>query len=280
MYNKCGRQHTSDVLQFCGEIHDPCMHVGYVAYATILTNSQRQKNGAFTDSMLHEWAEDIWIAEAPLRFYGIPFGTRMTVLRLADGSLFLHSPIAIDDPLRVEIDKLGTVRYIVSPNKLHHLYLRSAHDTFPEAQLYSPPGLMEKRPDLPFQAELSDVGSQSWSRDLEQLVLRGSKTMQEVEFFHPRSRTLIVADMCEYFGPHSPLLTRIVARLARMYDRPRMPPDWQFTFRDRWTTRATFERLLAWDFDRVILAHGKLIESGAKALFRQEYAWAVSQGTV
>ena len=94
-------------------------------------------------------------------------------------------------------------------------------------------------------------------------------------FHHPASRTLIVADTCEHFGPHSPPLTRFVARVGRMYDRPRMPPDWQLSFRDRAATRASFERLLAWDFDRVILAHGRLLESGAKALFEREYAWAL-----
>jgi hypothetical protein len=128
---------------------------------------------------------------------------------------------------------------------------------------------------LPFDAELSDSPPTDWSSDLDQLVLRGSSLMQEVVFFHRASRTLIVGDMCEHFGSHSPPLTRLVARLARMYERPRMPPDWQFSFRDRTPRRASFERLFAWDFDSVILAHGKLIESRAKDVFVREYAWAL-----
>ncbi len=105
--------------------------------------------------------------------------------------------------------------------------------------------------------------------------MRGSRIMQEVVFLHRPSRTLVVGDLCEYFGAHSPWLTRIVARLGRMYERPRMPPDWQASFRDRAATRASFEGLLAWDFDRVILAHGRLIVSGGRALFEREYRWAL-----
>ena len=99
--------------------------------------------------------------------------------------------------------------------------------------------------------------------------------LQEVVFFHAASRTLIVADLCEHFGPHSPRSLRLLMRLARMYGRPRMPPDWQLSFRDRAATRASFERVLAWDFDRVILAHGALLESGAREVFEREYAWAL-----
>jgi hypothetical protein len=226
--------------------------------------------------VLREWAEGIWLAEAPLRFYGLPFGTRMTVIRLRDRALLLHSPISLDARLRAEVEALGPVRHIAAPNKLHHLYLAQAHEAFPDAKVYAPPGLARKRPDLHLDAELADAAPDAWRGELEQLIVRGSRVLQEVVFLHPASRTLIVADICEHFGPHSPLLTRIAARLSRMYDRPRMPPDMQLTFRDRPATRASFERLLAWDFDRVILAHGRLLESGAKAQFRREYAWALS----
>jgi hypothetical protein len=55
-----------------------------------------------------------------------------------------------------------------------------------------------------------------------------------------------------------------------------MPPDWQFTFRDRSARRSSFERLFGWDFDRVILAHGAPLHAGAKGVFEREYAWALA----
>ncbi|MBE7418967.1 MAG: DUF4336 domain-containing protein [Ideonella sp.] len=225
---------------------------------------------------LREWATGIWTAEAPLRFYGIPFGTRMTVVRLGDGSLLLHSPVALSAALRAEVDALGPVRHIVSPNKLHHLFLGAAQAAYPAARLHVPPGLVEKRPEFGTARVLGDAPCAAWASVLDQLVVRGSRAMQEVVFLHRASRTLIVADLCEHFGRHSPALTRAVARVARMYGRPRMPPDWQLTFTDRAARRATFERLLAWDFDRVILAHGAPLQAGAKAVFEREYAWALA----
>lgn len=95
-------------------------------------------------------------------------------------------------------------------------------------------------------------------------------------FLHRASRTLIVADLCEHFGPGSPWLVRAVARMAFMYGRPCMPPDWRLIFRDRVATRRSFSRLLAWDFERVILAHGGHLEAGAWRIFEREYAWALA----
>jgi len=80
---------------------------------------------------MRKWSDRIWIAEAPLRFYGVPFGARMTVVRLADGGLLIHSPLEPVPPLRAEIDALGPVRYVVSPNKLHHLFLGGFLQAYP-----------------------------------------------------------------------------------------------------------------------------------------------------
>jgi hypothetical protein len=224
---------------------------------------------------MRRWSDRIWIAEAPLRFYGVPFGTRMTVVRLADGGLFVHSPLKPAPELRSEIEALGPVRCAVSPNKLHHLFLGPFREAYPSARLFASPGLPKKRPDLAFDGVLADDAEPLWAGDLDQAVVRGSRVMEEVVFFHPESRTLIVADLCEHFGPWSPRLTRLVARVGNMYGKPRMPPDWQLSFRDREATRASFQRILAWDFDRVILAHGELLERDARDIFRRAYAWAL-----
>ncbi len=212
----------------------------------------------------------------PLKFFGIEFGARMTVVSLADGSLLLHSPIRIDGKVKAAIDALGPVRHIVSPNKLHHLFVEPALALYPDAELHVPPGLTAKRPDLASGTALGDAPAAGWRATLDQLIVRGSRVMQEVVFLHRASRTLIVADLCEHFGPDDSFGTRIVARIARMYGRPRMPPDWQLTFRDHAARRDSFARLLAWDFDRVILAHGALLRSGAKRIFEREYAWALT----
>src|SRR5207253_182649 len=50
----------------------------------------------------------------------IHYPTRMAVIRLSGGGLFLWSPIPLTDGLRAEVDALGEVSHIVAPNSLHH----------------------------------------------------------------------------------------------------------------------------------------------------------------
>jgi hypothetical protein len=38
----------------------------------------------------------LWVATAPLSFLGLHFGTRMTIVRRADGGLIVHSPIVLE----------------------------------------------------------------------------------------------------------------------------------------------------------------------------------------
>ena len=105
---------------------------------------------------LRELAQDLWIAERSQRFYGLEVGTRMSVIRLADGSLLLHSPVALEAALRAELDRLGPVRWAVAPNRVHHLYAGEVARHYPESKLWVGPGLERKRPDLLFEGVLGD----------------------------------------------------------------------------------------------------------------------------
>jgi hypothetical protein len=53
----------------------------------------------------------------------LPFTTRMTVVRLSNGELFLHSPIQFDVRLANELLGLGAVRHLVSPNQFHYAHI-------------------------------------------------------------------------------------------------------------------------------------------------------------
>jgi hypothetical protein len=61
----------------------------------------------------------------------LPFTTRMTVVRLGNGDLFLHSPIAYDAALSDELASIGRVRHLVSPNQFHYAILGSGHEPSP-----------------------------------------------------------------------------------------------------------------------------------------------------
>jgi hypothetical protein len=225
---------------------------------------------------LYALARNLWIAERPQRFYGLEVGTRMTVVRLADGALLLHSPVALDAELRRELDAIGRVRFVVAPNRVHHLYAGDVARAYPEARLWVAPGLERKRPDLAFVAVLGDEAPDEWKGEVDQTFFRGRPYENEVVFLHRASRTLILCDLAFNFGPRAAAPTRWLMKLLRSYGRfgpSRLDP---LLIRDRTAARRSLERILAWDFDRVVVAHGDVLESGGREALRQGYSWLLS----
>ena len=223
--------------------------------------------------MLRRLADDVWVTERPQRFFGLPVGARMTVIRLSGGRLLLHSPLPLDAALRAELDALGRVACAVAPNRLHHLYAGDVVRAYPEARLWVAPGLPEKRPDLVHAGVLGDEAPVEWRGELEQAFFRGRPYENEVAFFHPATRTLILCDLAFNFGPRDAWPTRVLMSLLRSYGKLGPSKLDPLLIRDRAAARASLDRILAWDFDRVIVAHGDVQESGGYPLMRDGYAW-------
>lgn len=225
---------------------------------------------------LRQLAENLWVAERPQSFYGLPVGTRMTVIRLESGRLLLHSPVALDRALREQLDSLGDVCFAVAPNRVHHLYAGEVARSYPGARLWVAPGLDRKRPDLVFEAVLADQAPEAWRGEVDQVFFRGRPYENEVAFFHRGSRTLILCDLAFHFGPRAAAPTRLLMKLLRSYGRfgpSRLDP---LLIRDRRAARESLERILEWDFDRVIVAHGDVLERGGRESLREGYAWLLS----
>jgi hypothetical protein len=225
---------------------------------------------------MRQLAEDLFVVERPLRFLGLPVGTRMTVVRLRDGSLLLHSPVALDDALEAELSSLGPPRHAIAPNRFHHLFIGDYRRAFPELRLYAAPGLPEKRRDLCFDAVLSDEPPPAWAAELDQEHFKGFPIMSEVAFCHRKSRTLITSDLAFNLGPEAPLVTRAAFRLVGGYGRLGPSLVEKILIRDRASARASLERILAWDFDRVVVAHGTVLETGGREALRAGYRWLLA----
>jgi len=225
---------------------------------------------------LRQLASYIWVADRRQRFYGLEVGTRMTVMRLADGSLLLHSPVPIDPQLRGELDAVGRVRFVVAPNRVHHLYAGRVAETYPEARLWVGPGVERKRPDLVYVAVLDDEAPAEWKGQVDQVFFRGRPYENEVVFFHRASRTLILCDLAFNFGPRAAPPTRLLMRLIRSYGRfgPSTLDPW--LVRDRTAARESLQRILAWEFDRVVVAHGDVLEHGGREALRDGYRWLLA----
>lgn len=155
-------------------------------------------------TQLRQIGKDIWIYDgSTVSFYGFPFSTRMTVIRLGNGNLWVHSPEALNDDLKHELSSMGKVMHLVSPNKLHHLFLSEWINEYPDAIAYAAPGLSKKRRDIKLDIELSDAPEDEWMREIYQTIFRGSPAMEEVLFFHQQTGTLILTDLIENFSPNT-----------------------------------------------------------------------------
>jgi len=223
---------------------------------------------------LRKIGEEIWATEAPMVVFGaLDIGTRMTVVRLAAGGLFLHSPTPADAATRAAVEALGPVRCIVAPNSMHHLHVGPWKSAHPEALLLGAPGLDRKRRDLAFDAILGDAPHPSYAESLDQVLLGGAPYMNEIAFLHRASRTLLLTDAAFHPTPASSRGARVWMKLTTVRDGfgPNALVRW--FIRDRRAMRASIDRVLAWDFDRVTVTHGELLESGGRAALARAYAW-------
>lgn len=224
---------------------------------------------------LREFGPDIWIANGPpVELFGpINFPSRMIVVRLGDGGLWINSPVSASEAEIEHLAAIGPVRYLVAPTRLHVWRLRQWKPHFPDAQLWAPPGIPARYKGLSFDGVLSDEPPVAWARDIDQVVFRGNAFFDEVEFFHMKSQTLMITDFIQNYPPQKGrLLRNALMSLGGVLDGG-VPRDIRLSFTKRDLARASFQKLLAWDFQRLIVAHGDCVETGARSFVERAFRW-------
>ncbi len=224
--------------------------------------------------------EAVWLADGGLvSFYGFPYPTRSVIVRLATGDLWVWSPVALSPELEAGIRALGEVRHLVSPNKLHHLFLGDWQARFPDARLWGPASVQKKRRDLSFEPPLEDVPPPAWGTDLDLAWFTGSPVLDEIVFFHRPSRTVLIADLSENFSEafleaHWPAPARLLARVwGIMEGRGHAPLEWRLSWIRRGPARQALARVLNWDPERVIMAHGEWQREDGRAYLERAFSW-------
>ncbi len=227
--------------------------------------------------------DEIWIVDGPVIRFGMPwpkmpFPTRMTIVRLAQG-LFIHSPTALTEELRTAVERLGRPRWIIGPNRIHYWWIPEWRAAFPQADIYLAPRIREQageRIDFPAD-ELCRTSGYPWDAEVATLPIAG-RYMTEVEFFHRASRTLILTDLIENFEPEKlPLLARWLTKLGgAQHPQGSMPRDMRLTYKDKAALKAAIKTMIGWDPVRIILAHGRWYDRDGAAELRRAFHWLLS----
>ena len=224
-------------------------------------------------AQLRNVAKDLWVIDHPLRVGGLQLGTRTTMGRLASGSLWLHSPGPLQPELTAEIVALGPVQALVAPNAMHHLYLTQNVQAFPQATVYVSPALPAKIKDPLTYEILSEDPPALWRDDIAQHMTQGIPKLQEAVFFHRTSRTLILTDLAFHIRQSDSWFTRLFMHLNGAYGHFGPSRIFRTLVKDRAALRSSLDRMQQWDFDRVIVAHGDVLERDGKASMQTQYTW-------
>jgi len=225
-------------------------------------------------------AGSIWLLEYPVRFLTMHLTSRMAVIKLTNGQVLLHSPCQITEKLHKEITDIGPVAAIIAPGTFHHLHVEAAQKAFPAAKTYICPGLGKKRPNLAFDGILTDIPPALWADELEQVLVRGNRVISEIAFYHTASKTLILVDLLENIGDVIPDVDWKIKlywkAVFHRWNQPTPAPEYEMGWKDKAAARASILKILAFDFERIVISHGPNIDADAHQVARR--AWAKPLG--
>ena len=224
------------------------------------------------------FAPNVWIIDGPtVRDFGVLFTTRMTVVKLTNGSVWIESPVSVPFETLQCITEWGQVRYLVAATPRHVWRLAAWHTLFPDAQLWvpRPTPFTLKKGHLPLTGILSDAPQSDWAEDFDQLAFQGNPLIEEVLFFHKASRTVILDDLIQV---HPSVKGKPLRNALFQLEGVASPPggvglDFRLSFTNRKLARRSLDTLLSWDFDKLIIAHGACIEKDAKPCVEQAFHW-------
>lgn len=125
---------------------------------------------------------NIAIVDGPFEYFTVggirmpmPFTTRMTVIRLTSGEVFLHSPIAFDEALAAELQTMRSVRHLISPNQWHYAHIEEWQRAFLEAVMWASPGVRQRARarhiEVHFDRDLEPFPAEEWRAENDQTLV-------------------------------------------------------------------------------------------------------------
>jgi hypothetical protein len=223
--------------------------------------------------MLNAFGEGVWIASGPVSFLGLRLTSTMTVLRLPDGALLVHSPLPLTAERLAEVSSLGLVTELYAPNTFHHMWLGAWISAFPKARVHAPEELALKRPELRIDRFHDRPGEDACLAGVDEIPIRGFR-LRETALLHRASRTALVTDLVHNIGRPEHAWTKTYTKVMGFYDRLALSRFLRWTaFDDRGAARESIDALLGHSFDGLIVGHGAPITSNGRELLASATSW-------
>ncbi|TFK41494.1 hypothetical protein BDQ12DRAFT_678086 [Crucibulum laeve] len=234
-----------------------------------------------TDLVIREVTPEIWTFSRPfVRFGFLPWGGRSTAVKLSNGVWVLASTPLTEDT-KTTIDKLGPVKWIMGADAIHHLFLAEYKKAYPEAKVIGVEPLFAKK-----QAEGLELdgayGKDSpettygFEDEIKACYFSGFKS-KDVAWFHVASKTLIQADLL-FNLPGT-------EQYSKVKKSPKIPiigkfDPWGSIHKrfvwgqgaDKEAMRRDAKIVAGWDFERIIMCHGDVIEKDGKKAWSTAYS--------
>ena len=223
--------------------------------------------------------EGVWIVDSgPMNAMGLKLPVRMTIFRLKNGDLLLHSPTPFSAEVAKAVEALGPVRHLVAPNIAHWTFLADWQRAYRDATTRAVPGLRDRAQvrasAVRIDAELSDTAPPEWADTLDQGIIAGGAGFSEAWFFHRQTRTLVLVDLIENLEPDKlPPIPRLVMQ-ASAATRGTTARHLRLPVRlGGLEAKKAIRTIVALEPDRVIFAHGRTFESGGAAKLKRAFKW-------
>jgi hypothetical protein len=219
---------------------------------------------------LKQWHEDLWTVDAPFKLFGVSFGNRMTVMR-SRNQLLLHSPVKYNDELAREISTLGEISHLISPNLMHYVHMEAWRNAFPRAELIAPAN-SKISPGKVLNGETEAELERQYQQNIKIIAVQGAPKLKEYAFIHLPSKTLVFTDLA--FNIHDPLnmISNIFFKAYGAYEKFGPTRLIQMMVQEPDKFQKSLRDIGQYDFDRVIVSHGRIVETGGKQAFEKAFS--------
>ncbi len=222
--------------------------------------------------MIDKIEDTLWTVQHSFTTLGIPITSRMTLAKVNQSEWAAISVVPLTPDQIAEINRAGKVSYIIAPNNFHHLFVNDAKAYWPNAAIYIPPTLSKKRPDLAAAQRLG-ANELPWSKALKHVAIAGSSAIEEFAFFHVPSKSLILTDLCFNMKHPQGFRQTLFTLLTGTKGELKTSRMIKLLFKNKTALKNSLQQVLEWPFERLIVAHGEIVEESTKTKLQQSFAW-------